>query len=521
MPTRNVTPSGTGTAAVAAATVPATPTATPTNAPPAPSPDLTSTPTPIAQISGEPLTVGLVGSLDSLNPLADLNPTLGVIGPLLFQSLNQLDPATAAPMPGVADLPQIAEDGLTLTYTLPPDGLGVDAVRASVEAAIWPELDDIRVASVTQNTISVSLAQPDCALVDQLAQLPVLTPETAAVEQPAGGGPFVVEQWDAEAAILYLAVNDGLAARPHLETIVIQLFENEATAWNALLNGDLDLLSLRHLPDALPSGYKSVAYPAPLMTFISFNHQDQVMANAPVRQALALALDRMAILEHLYGDGGALARGPLHVQHWAADPSLPTPMYDLDQANTLLDEAGLIDIDGDGWRDLADGAPWTLGLRSFDGDEAQAIITFLVSDAYRRLGIRARPEPVALPTLLDDLLTRDYQAAVYSLPLFPALDLRPYWHSEAVEAEFGLNMPGYANPQLDIWLDEANRLPGCDGNSRADLYAQIQQLLVEEQAVDFLFSPSYFLVAREGLQGLKPGPFAPFTWNVAEWYWLP
>jgi ABC-type transport system substrate-binding protein len=100
----------------------------------------------------------------------------------------------------------------------------------------------------------------------------------------------------------------------------------------------------------------------------------------------------------------------------------------------------------------------------------------------------------------------------------PELDYYSYWHSDAIEAELGLNLPAYSNPQVDNWLDTADDLPGCAADERADLYRQIQAQLVDDQAVDFLMFPNAFLIYRANLSGLAPGPFAPFTWNAAEWY---
>jgi ABC-type transport system substrate-binding protein len=79
-------------------------------------------------------------------------------------------------------------------------------------------------------------------------------------------------------------------------------------------------------------------------------------------------------------------------------------------------------------------------------------------------------------------------------------------------------LPAYSNPEVDDALDAVTRLPGCISTERADLYHRIQGQFIEDQAVDFLLFPYNFLIYRETLHGLAPGPFAPFTWNAAAWY---
>ena len=53
---------------------------------------------------------------------------------------------------------------------------------------------------------------------------------------------------------------------------------------------------------------------------------------------------------------------------------------------------------------------------------------------------------------------------------------------------------------------------------RAEIYADIQQTLAEERPVDFLLTPNRHLLVANRLQGVGPGPFAPFTWNASRWY---
>jgi len=476
--------------------------------------------TPAAASTEDEIAIGLVGELKSLNPLADLNLTLSQISPLLYQTLSQLDPATAQPSPYLATLPAISTNGLTLTYQLTTAVFSLADVKASIETAIWPELTDIQaVTAAGSETLTVSLSQPNCPLVDWLGQLPILAQTTVTSDRPLGSGPFKLSRWYTATNTLHFAPNTRLGApSPRLKGITVRLFEDDDAAWAALQGGELDLLLRRAPPGDLPAGYSSLAYPAPLLLFISFNNQDEILVNPLVRQALSLAIDRNHLLSKVFNQQGDLAKGPLHPGHWAADPTLPVPPYDPAQAASLLDRANLTDRNGDGWRDRPDGKTWKLAVRVRGDDQLQSAIAFIVADHYRQLGIQARAELAPQGVILDDFHSHDYQTAVYGLTIWPALNDRSQWHSDQIEAELGLNLSAYANPEVDIWLDEANHLPGCTPAGRKELYRQIQAELVADRPYDFLIIPYYFLIARETIQGLAPGPFAAFTWNVSEWH---
>ncbi|MFQ5578452.1 MAG: ABC transporter substrate-binding protein, partial [Anaerolineae bacterium] len=256
---------------------------------------------------------------------------------------------------------------------------------------------------------------------------------------------------------------------------------------------------------------------APLLTFVAFNTGDDILGAATVRQALSHAVNRTQILQTAFGGFGTLAAGILPPAHWAANPDLPIPGYDPALAAAMLNAAGLTDGDGDGWRDLPGGGPWQPAIRVEAGNRTEEAAALLVAGDYRRIGVQAQAEPVPFETLIDDLLTHDYQAAVYSLPVPATLDRRARWHSDQIEAEFGLNLAAYANPQVDGWLDAANTVRHCAPEARAALYRQIQAQLVEDRPVDFLVAPTYFVVVKESLAGVAPGPFAPLTWNAASW----
>lgn len=497
----------------------ATPTEGATATPQPPTATATPAESPQNRQPGGEITIGLVGKLEGLNPLLDLDSTLAEISPLFTQSLMQIDPTTGATKPGLATELDISADGLTLTYTLNPGLVTAADVQASIEIAVWPELVDVRrVETPDAQTVVVTLTQPNCALADTLSRLPLFRAADVEAEAPQSTGPFAVEN-RAETELRLTANPDFDGPAPLLEAITIRLFESEAQAWAAIEAGEIDLVSLTTLPQAPPDGYRSTPYPGSEVTFVAFNNQEPPFDQLPVRQALSLAVDREALLQAVFGGEGTLLDGFLPPEHWAADPDLSLPDFDPEAAKALLDEAGFRDQNGDGWRDDPEsGETWLVGIRADESRPAEIAPALSVAAAYRQVGVKAQAEIVTFDVLIDDLLTHDYQAALYRLAIPVDADLRPYWHSDQIEAEFGINLTAYRNSQVDAWLVEANRVPGCDIAERVSLNQEILAQLSRDRPFDLLIQPNRFLVARETLGGMEPGPFAPLTWNAGTWH---
>jgi peptide/nickel transport system substrate-binding protein len=93
-------------------------------------------------------------------------------------------------------------------------------------------------------------------------------------------------------------------------------------------------------------------------TYLGFNLQNPMFADRRVRQALAHAIDKEAIISGVLLGLGKPATGPLKPGTWAYNPNLRTYPHDPAKARSLLAEAGWKDTDGDGILDK-DGKPFT------------------------------------------------------------------------------------------------------------------------------------------------------------------
>ncbi len=438
----------------------ATATATATAAP-SPSPTPVATPTsPLATVSFR--AVGVIGQIESLNPLLNLNPALAKISPLLYPTLNRVEPETASPQPFAAELPTIAADNLTLTFTLRLTDITPADVQASIETAILPELEDVRAVKIVDaRTVRITLTEPNCTAMDTLAQLPILPQAQVGADAP---GKFI---WNADSQTLVLPDTSGAGA------LTLHFFADAATAQSALSAGEIDAIE----PPELIA-------PSPRLIFAPFNNLQPPFDDSAVRRALSLAVDRKSLVRNYLG--GQFAPSILPEPRWGAIAQQPPFPTDPDAARNALDAVGISDHNGDGWRELpGESQPWQVTIEVDVNREDLQPIAFWLAEYYRQIGVQARAEMVPFSTLIDDLLTHDYQVAVYDWKVDVSA-VRARWHSNSIDAEFGQNITGYSNPQVDALIDALDTAPHCDISARAETMRKINQLLANDRPGDFL-----------------------------------
>jgi peptide/nickel transport system substrate-binding protein len=116
------------------------------------------------------------------------------------------------------------------------------------------------------------------------------------------------------------------------------------------------------------------------------------------RRALSLAVDRHEINQVIYfglaieGQNTVLPQSPLNRAEYRA----AWANFDLDQANSLLDEVGLDKRDSAGMRLLPDGRPAAIIVEDAGESSEQSDVLELVRDSWRRVGIQLYSKPAQL-----------------------------------------------------------------------------------------------------------------------------
>lgn len=121
----------------------------------------------------------------------------------------------------------------------------------------------------------------------------------------------------------------------------------------------------------------------------------ELLRDVRFRRALSLAIDRHEMNEVIYyglalpGNNTVLPRSPLfkkaYRQAWAE--------FDLDKANALLDEIGLTERDGRGFRKMPDGRRLEIVVETAGESTEESDLLQLIGDSWKKAGIALHTNP--------------------------------------------------------------------------------------------------------------------------------
>src|SRR5690606_10982008 len=270
---------------------------------------------------------------------------------------------------------------------------------------------------------------------------------------------------------------------------------------------------LRNL-DARPD-IRAIVRPARYYTFIGWNGADPRFADARVRRALAMAINRERLIENRAGYG-ELASGPISPHHWAYDPAITPLPFDTARARALLAEAGFTDRDGDGRLEDSSGNDFAFSLKTAAGNAYQRDMAELIRSDLAAIGVTVTTRPTEFNTLIGDLSSnpKRFEAVIMGW----ISDFRIYLHEMYHSSAFGgpYQIAAYDNPELDALLDRA--APTVDREAARPLWRRVQEILRDEQPWTYLYYAPNLYAIRERVQGVEMDLRGAFV-NLPRW-WL-
>lgn len=480
---------------------------------------------------GGTYTEGLVGQPTFINPI--LAPTLDSpsqdLIALVFAGLTRFDEHGAV-RPDLAERWQIGPDGRTYTFALRHDVTWHDGQPFTANdviftitalqdpdfkgnadlAAVWRDValrkvDDFTVQFTRKEVFAPFLDYTTMGILPQhlLGKVPAASlPDHRFNVEPVGTGPFQIEEVRPDHVSLS-AYRGYYGTRPFLQRVEFRFYPNAAAALSGLRRREVlgvsqvdpaEVEQLAADPDvrlyhAVRSSYTSLL----------FNLRDPLFADVRVRHALALAVDRKAIVARWLHGQGVVANVPTPPASWAYNST--AGVYDVDPARAaqLLDEAG--------WK-LGAG-----GVRAKDGRPLHFTITTndtplhaaIANDLAAQLGAIGVKVDILAPGFAgfvrDFLAPHRFQAALFNWDL-PGGDPDWYasWHSSQ-SGGAGANFGFFANDKADALLEQARQT--VDQSKRAELYRQFQQIFADEMPAVMLYYPLYNYALSKEVGGVQ------------------
>jgi peptide/nickel transport system substrate-binding protein len=326
---------------------------------------------------------------------------------------------------------------------------------------------------------------------------------------PIGSGPFrfVSQVQDKEVLLDRNPAYWAGPPSPTLAHIRFQVVPDTITAALEMKKGSADVesnvltMDMVHALATEPNLRVSTG-PGARVDYLNFNVQDHALRDPRVRQAIASAIDRPALIAALWRGHAQLASTLLPHGHWAAAPDTDLAHYPHNPARAiaLLNAAGLM--------------PDSHGIRlhltmKTSTDETTRLEAQAIQAELGDIGIALSLRSTEFGTFYSDITKGAFQ--MYLLRWIGSNEDPDIFHYSYATEMFppkGANRGHYSNPRIDTLLRAAST--ANDEPTRRDDYLQIQQILAEDLPTIPLWYPDNLVIHSARLTHLKLDPGGSF-----------
>jgi peptide/nickel transport system substrate-binding protein len=288
-------------------------------------------------------------------------------------------------------------------------------------------------------------------------------------KSPVGTGRFRFVRWEPGSRIELIADTANYRGRPKLDRIVWSIVGDPNAKLAQLGTHEVDafdLVTREHLAQlgggAQPASRVSL-WPGMAYSYIVFNRHEPksltkphpILDNLAIRTALAMALDRAAMVRSVFDSLAVPSVGPMARSQSLADSAIAQPAFDTVRAAALLDSLGWKRPKPDAIR-MRNGKPLRLGLVVPTPSAARVRCATIAQEAWRRLGVQVDVEQVEGQVYVQRLRGKDFDMIFHGVTTDPSIGgVRSAWSSATAAALGTMNGGGWAVPGFDAHLDSA------------------------------------------------------------------
>jgi peptide/nickel transport system substrate-binding protein len=428
------------------------------------------------------------------------------VAPRLAERLDHPDPLTyiVSLRRGVRfhDGRELTADDVVYTY-----GFMLDPTFVSAKKGAYRELKSV--AAADRYTVVFKLSAPFESFPINLNVLPII-PQGSGPDlrdHPIGTGPYEFVRYDVDDKVELKANQHYFLGPPKNDGVIFKIIPDDVMRGLELRKGTVDVVLNDIAPDIAYQLEKDphlqmVESPGVDYQYMGVNLKDPVLNDVRVRQALAYAIDRQAIVDYLRRGLAGVSTGILPPLSWAHAPDSFVFAHDPTKARALLDAAGYPDPDGDGPQPRM-----TLTLKTTN-TEFNRLQSASVQQNLRDIGVELDVRTYEFATLYADVLGGNFQLFFLQWSGGSLADpdiLRRVFHSNQVPPA-GFNRGHYSNPQVDRLLDEASA--SADDERRLALFQEVQRIVARDVPYISLWYKTNFAVVQRTLTGVHLTPLA-------------
>ena len=461
-------------------------------------------------VEGGDLVMALSAEPDRLDPTTSSSLYTRYVMQTMCEKLYDIDSAGEIVPMLAAELPEVSDDGLTVTIPVREgivfaDGTDLDAaaVAQTIERGLTldgssrkSELGPITaVTAVTDDDVEISYSEPFAPLTAALADRAgmILSPQALAEKGDAfGDSPVCVGAFKFVERVPQTSITverDPLyydADNVHLDSITYRIITDSNIRSANLKSGDVqvaDTISTQDVGSLAETAgigvlqVGSLGYQGLTLNLGNVNGvgtapeaiDTPLASNAAVREALSMSVDREALVSSVFSNWYSPACSPVSpASPFASDASEDCPDYDPAAAKAMLEDAGV-------------SVPFPITMQVSNNPDTLRFAQALQA-AVAEGGFELTIAPVEYSTLLDVQTRGDFEA----LQLGWSGRVDPHGNMyNFLATGGGNNYSGYSNSAVDDLMAEAAATN--DTADRAELYGQAVQIVQEDNPVIYLY----------------------------------
>src|SRR5215471_18020982 len=340
----------------------------------------------VAPAAAQTFVFGAQGEPVQLDPAVITDGISSRVTRQIYDGLVKYKGATTEVEPSLAQSWEVSPDGKVWTFTLRRNVKFHDGTPFDAKAVVWnferwwkekhPQhenqvkagqtfeywegqfegFDDksivSKVEAVGTHTVRITLKQPQAPFLANLGIFSFGIASPKAVEKwgtefgkhPIGTGAFKFVEWKPNQEIILEANPDYWGQKAKVKRVVVRNIKDNSARLAALKAGEVQAIEGLNIDDikvvkADPNLYL-LPRPANNTVYVAFNYHVKEFQNKQVREAIAHAINRKAIIDAFYGGLGLVAKELQPPALWGYNKDIKDFEYDPKKAQDLLKQAG-------------------------------------------------------------------------------------------------------------------------------------------------------------------------------------
>ena len=493
--------------------------------------------------SGETIVLSSIGEPSYLNPLLATDSASGDINSFVFNGLTKYDKNLKI-TGDLAESWEIRDGGLTIIFHLRKGVFWHDGkpftsrdvlftyqklVAPNVLTPFSSDYKRIKSVEIPDNyTVVVRYREPFAPALESWGI--GIIPEhifskgdfnkNPANRKPVGTGPYKFLRWDSGEKIVLVKNENYFEKMGNISRIVYRIIPDSTVQFLELKKQAIDMMGLTPYQYKIEAKgkffdrfYRKFDYPSFSYTYLGFNLKNPLFKDREVRQAIAYAIDKKAIIDAVLLGEGVPISAPYPPTSWAYNPNVRKYPYDPAKAESILEKTGWIDRDGDGVREK-NGRKFSFTVLTNQGNKMREECATIIQDELRKVGIEMKIRILEWASFIHQYIDpRKFDAVILGWALSRDPDQYSIWHSSEMR-KGGYNFISYSNPEVDRLLVAGRRT--FDVEKRKKIYFRIQKILAEDQPYCFLYVANSLPALHSRFQGVEVAP-AGIMYNFVKW----